>query len=90
MKRLAIILPLFAAACSPEPPPLDGPDFAAQCQQPVAQSASVEDRSIEGIAVTSDGAGYVNVRHRHTSKVWQCATNPSGTIIRSETTYPGQ
>jgi hypothetical protein len=74
-------------ACSPEPPPFDGPDFASTCGQMVAQSGRVDQRDIQGFAITSQGAGYVNIQSLHTSQVWQCSTNPYGTVIVSETAY---
>ncbi|MEO8530745.1 MAG: hypothetical protein ABI459_05955 [Deltaproteobacteria bacterium] len=81
------VIGFFAfAACTPEPPPFDAP----QCSQMVGQSGRIDERRVEGLAVTNTGVGYVNVNSRHTSQVWQCADNPPGTIIRSETTYPGQ
>ena len=79
---------MVLAACSPEPPPFDGPDFAQTCGGLVAQSGKVDQREIEGLAVTTEGAGYVNVKTSHTSRVFQCATNPQGTVIVSETTRP--
>ena len=75
------------AACAPEPPSFDGPDFASTCGQMVAQSGRIDQRDIQGFAITSQGAGYVNIQSRHTSQVWQCSTNPDGTVIISETEY---
>lgn len=75
---------LALAACAPEPPPFDTPDFAATCGELVAQTAKVDQRELEGLVVTSEGAGYVNVKSRHTSQVWQCSTNPAGTVIITE------
>jgi hypothetical protein len=87
--RCSLLLALLAlAACTTEPPPFDGPDFASTCGDLVAQSGKVDQRDIEGFAITSKGAGYVNIQSRHTSQVWQCSTNPNGTVIVSETTRP--
>ena len=89
MKR-GIVLVLALAACSPEPGPLDGASFAETCAGPVAQSGKVDEREIEGFAVSTEGAGYVKVKTRQSSRVFQCESTLEMSVIGSEIGRPAK